>query len=109
MGVLADPGVDADRPRRRFSGAIHRRRLQLHAVEQPREKLHAVGRLPERATADITLKKLCLRRLDPGTLRRSFGRGAQKSRAKRKRELANDLRGYLSGPPRRDLPVPPSD
>ena len=49
--ILADPGADAAAPRRRLVGTIRRRRLQLHAVEQPRQKLHANGRLSERATS----------------------------------------------------------
>lgn len=92
----ADSGVDASIPRRRLSGSFRRRRLQLHAVEQPRQKLHANGRVSERATADLTIKKLNLGRADFAGPRRTYNRNIQRSRGKRKREITHDLRTYLT-------------
>lgn len=92
----ADSSVDASIPRRRLPGSFRRRRLQLHAVEQPRQKLHANGRLPERAAADLTIKKLNLGRADFAGPRRTYNRNIQRSRGKQKREITHDLRTYLT-------------
>lgn len=102
-GLVADPSPDVAGPWNHLLGTIHRRRLQLHAVEQSRQKFHPDATLYERTSADLTLNRHNSKRIDLASSRRTFNRNIQKNRGKRKR----NLRSYLASLSYNDVPFPP--